>query len=131
MCKYLIEYELDEDGEEVPVLDEDGNYVLVLDEEGNPIIDPDGDYFVIYDEELEDNLAYLFEKYAYRNLPQEKLQLLNNKWEEIKVDSESFGGAIYIICGAILLLIVVFAVYSYIVKCKRRRLYWNRDLQKS
>ena len=131
LCKYLIEYELDENGEEVPVLDEDGNYVLVLDEEGNPIIDPDGDYLVIYDEELEDNLAYLFEKYAYRNLPQEKLQLLNNKWEEIKVDSESFGGAIYIICGAILLLIVVFAVYSYIVKCKRRRLYWNRDLQKS
>ena len=82
------------------------------------------DYDVIYNEELEENLAYMFEHYAYRNLPEDKLKLLNSLWEDLKVDSASFGSEIYIICGIIVALLIGFFVYRYIVKRKRRKLYW-------
>ena len=82
------------------------------------------DYDVIYDAELEKNLEYMFANYEYQNLPDDKLKLINNLWEELKVDSASFGGEIYIICGVLVVGLVVFFVYRYIVKRKRRRLYW-------
>lgn len=83
------------------------------------------DYDVIYDTELEENLEYMFGKYAYRNLSPEKLRLINALWEDLKVDSESFGWGIYIVALVILIGIVAFGVYCYIIKRKRRRLYWN------
>ena len=125
MGMYEIEYELDENGKNVPKLDEDGCYIPVLDENGNMIVDEDGDYFVIYDSVLENNLEYMFNTYAYRDLSDESRATLNNKWEELKVDSEAFGGGIYIICAVILCGIIAFAVYCYVIKRKRRRLYWN------
>ena len=82
------------------------------------------DYDVIYNEELEGSLAYMFDTYAYRNLPEDKLRLLNSLWEDLKVDSASFGSEIYIICAAIVVLLIAFFVYRYIVKRKRRKLYW-------
>ena len=85
------------------------------------------DFDVIYDEELESNLEYMFNTYAYRNLSSDRLKLLNNKWEELKVDSESFGGEIYIICAVILVAIIAFGIYFYVIKRKRRRLYWNAN----
>ena len=84
------------------------------------------DFDVIYDEELEGNLEYMFATYAYRNLPTERLRLLNSLWEELKVDSTSFGGSIYIICAVIALLLIAFGAYCYIIKRKRRRLYWDK-----
>ena len=66
----------------------------------------------------------MFANYEYQNLPDDKLKLINNLWEELKVDSASFGGEIYIICGVLVVGLVVFFVYRYIVKRKRRRLYW-------
>lgn len=83
------------------------------------------DYDVIYDTELEENLEYMFGKYAYRNLSPEKLRLVNALWEDLKVDSESFGWGIYIVALVILIGLVAFGVYCYIIKRKRRRLYWN------
>ena len=83
------------------------------------------DFHVIYDSQLENNLEYMFDTYAYRNLPTEKLRLLNSLWEELKVDSASFGGGIYIVCGVIVLLLIGIFVYAYIIKRKRRRPYWN------
>ena len=83
------------------------------------------DYDVIYDTELEKNLEYMFGKYAYRNLSPEKLRLVNALWEDLKVDSESFGWGIYIVALVILIGLVAFGVYCYIIKRKRRRLYWN------
>ena len=82
------------------------------------------DYDIIYNEELEGSLAYMFDTYAYRNLPEDKLRLLNSLWENLKVDSASFGSEIYIICAAIVVLLIAFFVYRYIVKRKRRKLYW-------
>lgn len=125
MGKYEIEYKLDENGEEVPKLDEDDCYIPVLDENGEMIIDEEGDYFVIYDDVLEDNLEDMFNTYAYRDLEDESRATLNQKWEELKVDSQSFGGGIYIFCAVILVALIAFGVYCYIIKRKRRRLYWN------
>jgi len=85
------------------------------------------DYDVIYDENIEDNLEILFSQYAYRNLPTDKLALLNNLWEELKVDSSSFNGGIYIISGVIALGIIGFLVYNYAVKIRRRKYYWNNS----
>ena len=83
------------------------------------------DFDVIYDPDIEENIEDLFSNYAYRNLPADKLALLNKLWEELKVDSSSFGGGIYIVSGVIALAIVGFIVFSYVVKVRRRRLYWN------
>lgn len=83
------------------------------------------DFDVIYDEVLEENLEYMFNHYAYRDLSDNARAILNNRWEELKVDSESFDGGIYVICLVILTGLVAFAVYCYIIKRKRRRLYWN------
>jgi len=126
MGMYEIEYELDENGEEVPKLDDEGCYIPVLDKNGEMIVDEDGDYFVIYDAVLEENLEYMFDIYAYRDLSDKSRSTLNNKWEELKVDSESFGSGIYIVCLIIIVGLVAFAVYCYIIKRKRRRFYWNK-----
>ena len=83
------------------------------------------DFYVIYDEDIEENIDVLFSEYAYRNLPQDKLILLNKLWEELKVDSSNFGGGLYIISGVIALGIIGFIVYCYVIKVKRRKLYWN------
>ena len=83
------------------------------------------DFDVIYDADIEENIDVLFSKYAYRNLPQDKLILLNKLWEELKVDSSNFGGGLYIISGVIALGIIGFIVYCYVIKVKRRKLYWN------
>ncbi len=83
------------------------------------------DYDVIYDPDIEENIDTLFSQYAYRNLSTEKLALLNNLWEELKVDSSSFNGGIYIISGVIAIVIIGFIVFCYVVKLRRRRLYWN------
>ena len=85
------------------------------------------DYDVIYDSDLEGSLEYMFENYAYRNLPDEKLHLLNSLWETLKVDSAAFGGGIYIVCAVIAAVLIAFAIYAYIIKRKRRKLYWTPE----
>ncbi len=85
------------------------------------------DYYVIYDPDIEENIQTLFSGYAYRNLPADKLALLNNLWEELKVDSSSFNGGIYIISGVIALGITGFVVFLYVRKVRRRRLYWTKS----
>ena len=137
--KYLIKT----DSKGNPIYDEDGNYQYV-DENGDltdiPVIDEEGDYFVIYDPEIDANLEELFAKYQYKDITDIKLgeppvegeedtrksQLkeLNDRWEDLKIESGSMS-SIYIICGVIALLIVGYVVYIQIVKRKRRKLYWN------
>ncbi|MBQ7225140.1 MAG: extracellular solute-binding protein [Clostridia bacterium] len=89
------------------------------------------DYGVIYQEEFESQLDYMFETYAYRSLPDEKLKLQNNLWETLKVGSDSFDSGIYVICGVIAAVLIGFGVYCYIIKRKRRRLYWNTQKEAS
>lgn len=56
-------------------------------------------------------------KTMYRNLSPEDLMMMNEFWEELKVES-SISSSIYAICGVIVAVIVGFAVYFAI----RRRL---------
>ena len=129
--KYYIK--TDEKGN--AILDDDDNYQYT-DEDGNlvdtPQVDYGGDYFVIYDEEINKNLDELFSKYQYKdltNIPlkntdRSQLTELNNRWEELKIESGSML-TIYIICGIIALFIVGVVIYLQIIKRKRRKLYWN------
>ena len=84
------------------------------------------DYDVIYYSEFENNLDVMFDKYAYKDLDDDSRKILNDKWESLKVDSESFGGGIYIVCGVIAAVLIAFGVYCYVIKRKRRKLYWSK-----
>lgn len=88
------------------------------------------DYDVIYGMIPEEEIPSLFEKYAFRNLEQDKLELENNLWEELKVDSSSFDSSIYVVCGILVAGVVAFSVFKYVQKRKRRKLYWNKEPQK-
>ena len=92
-----------------------GNIVIVEDENGNPV---ETTY-----------IEYMFSKYAYRDMSDENRAILNSLWEELKVDSTSFGGGIYIICAVIIVGLVAFFVYKYIQIRQRRKLYWNNPVQ--
>lgn len=59
---------------------------------------------------------------AYLNLSVEKLVLLNDLWEELKVES-TIGNGIYICCTVILSAIVVLTVVHTVKKRKRAKYY--------
>ena len=59
---------------------------------------------------------------AYLNLSDEKLTLLNDLWEELKVES-SIGRGIYILCGIILAALIALAVYHIIRRRRWAKLY--------
>ena len=58
---------------------------------------------------------------SYKNLTPEKLKMLNGLWEDLKIES-TIGSGIYVICGSILGVILVYAVFSVVRKKKRDRL---------
>ena len=128
------------------VYDENGN--LVFDQEAyeenlsfvESYMDNLGeDYDVIYDSDFgfgmenSTKLKEMFEKFAYKDLTHNyitvngknvsNLDMLNSKWEQLKVASTSMTG-IYVICSLIALALFGFIVYVQIVKRKRRKLYW-------
>ena len=59
---------------------------------------------------------------AYLNLSDEKLTLLNDLWEELKVES-SIGRGIYVICAVILAGLAALAVYHIVRKKRWAKLY--------
>ncbi len=59
---------------------------------------------------------------AYLNLTPEQLDLLNDLWEELKVES-SIGVGIYIGCGVIIAALIALAVYQILKKRRWSRLY--------
>ena len=97
------------------------------------------DYDVIYDKDFgfgmenSTKLIEMFNEFAYKDLTHNyisvngkeisNLEMLNDKWEDLKVASTSMIG-IYIICLIIALALVAFVVYAQVVKRKRRKLYW-------
>ncbi len=153
----VLEYLCDEEGNPIIVLDEnneemwvdstlvsevnmytvdkDGNFALVKNESGEQVTietGAGGDYVVIYYDEFESYLGEMFLSYAYKDLDTvEGANIttidLNGFWEGLKVDSSSFNGSIYIICGVILAGIIAFAIYYVIITRKRRKLYWNNS----
>ena len=62
---------------------------------------------------------------TYKNLSGEKLILINTLWEELKSDV-TVSTAIYVICGLIVGVLVVWALTSYITKSYRRKFYTNK-----
>ena len=59
---------------------------------------------------------------AYLNLAPEKLILLNDLWEELKIES-SIGTGIYVCCGIIIGSLTVLAVSTAVTKRKRAKYY--------
>lgn len=112
----------------------DEEYKEYLGEDYETIYDPDFNNIITVvnenGEEVEMTyIEYMFANFAYRDLSDQSRATLNNLWEGLKVDSESFDGDIYVICAVILALLVGFIVYKYIEKRKRRKLYWNTAAQ--
>ena len=108
----------------------DEEYLDYLGEDYETIYDPDFNNIVTDKNGNEVTyIEYMFNTFAYRDLSDASRAKLNGLWEGLKVDSESFGGEIYIICAVILALLIGFIVYKYIERRKHRRLYWNNEAQ--
>lgn len=60
----------------------------------------------------------------YFDLPDETRSLMNELWEELKIES-TIGVAIYVICGVIVFVIIALIVSSVIIK-KRRQYYFDK-----
>ena len=112
----------------------DEDYKEYLGEDYETIYDPDFNNIVTVENEKGEMvemtyIEYMFGNFAYRDLSDQDRATLNNLWESLKVDSESFDGDIYVICLIILALLIGFIVYKYIERRKRRKLYWNTESQ--
>ena len=59
---------------------------------------------------------------AYLNLTPERLTMLNELWEELKVES-SIGAGIYVCCGVILVSLILLVVYQMLKKRRWAKLY--------
>jgi spermidine/putrescine transport system substrate-binding protein len=59
---------------------------------------------------------------AYLNLSPEKLQMLNELWEDLKVES-SIGVGIYVLCGVIIAALITLAVLGFLRKRRWAKLY--------
>jgi spermidine/putrescine transport system substrate-binding protein len=63
-----------------------------------------------------------YDNYCYKNLPSETLALVNELWEELKIDS-SLGAWVYVSCILIISALVLWGIWSFIVKKKRSKYY--------
>ena len=63
-----------------------------------------------------------YDKYCYKNLPPETLSLVNELWEELKIDS-SLGAWVYVGCILIISALVIWGVSAFVVKKRRSKYY--------
>ena len=75
---------------------------------------------ILYPEGLD--FAAEYDQNCYKSLPPETLSMVNDLWEELKIDS-SLGAGIYVTCGAIIALLLVWGISALAVKAKRRKYY--------
>ena len=61
-------------------------------------------------------------KRQYKNLPSETLALVNELWEELKVES-TIGDGIYIGCGVILTALAALGIWQMLKKRRWAKLY--------
>jgi spermidine/putrescine transport system substrate-binding protein len=85
---------------------DDADYIYYISEYHENAFD------ILYSDTSNMNVCY------YQNLPADTLVMVNNLWEELKVDS-STGNGIYIICGIIVLAGASLIAYKVIQKKKR------------
>ncbi len=86
------------------------------------------EYYEAMEEVHEDAIEILYGEKAsavptepYMNLTPEGLELLNDLWEELKVES-SIGPGIYITCGVILAALLALAIWYFIRKYRHAKL---------
>ena len=72
---------------------------------------------ILYGEEAES-----VKTQAYLNLSPERLVMVNDLWEELKVES-SIGVGIYVCCGAIVAALVLLVIYQMLKKRRWAKLY--------
>ncbi|MBO4422176.1 MAG: spermidine/putrescine ABC transporter substrate-binding protein [Clostridia bacterium] len=60
----------------------------------------------------------------YHDLPDDTRKLLNDLWEELKIESD-IGIAIYVICGIIIAGLAAFFIARFVIK-RRRAYYFNK-----
>ena len=85
-------------------------YISYMEEEVHP-----NAMSILYDFDM-DSMEF------YHDLPDETRMLMNELWEELKIES-SVGKTVYVTCYVIIALIIIGAVYLYIKKKKREALY--------
>ena len=90
---------------------ESEEYIEYMGEEAIALLYPDNFDF-----------AAEYDKNCYKSLPTETLNMLNGLWEELKIDS-NLGAWVYVSCVAIIVLLVVWGISSFIVKKRRSRYY--------
>lgn len=62
-------------------------------------------------------------KYGYRNLDNDTLDLISSLWEEMKIDSDTGNNTIYIVCGVIAAVAAATAVIVIVRKKKKNKSY--------
>ncbi|MBQ8005935.1 MAG: spermidine/putrescine ABC transporter substrate-binding protein [Clostridia bacterium] len=75
---------------------------------------------VLYPENIDFKAEY--DKNCYKNLPTETLNMVNELWEELKIDS-NLGAWVYIGCILIIALLVFWGAFSFVIKKKRSKYY--------
>ena len=75
---------------------------------------------VLYPENFD--FAAKYNELSFRNLDADTLALVNDLWEDLKIDG-GIGMAVYILAIVIVVLIAAFFVYRSVVKKKREKMY--------
>jgi spermidine/putrescine transport system substrate-binding protein len=94
----------------------------------NKLVFQDEEYIQYMEEEVHpDAMSILYEfdmaeMEFYHDLPTETRMLMNELWEELKIES-SIGYAVYVICYVIIGVIIIGAVWYFVRKKKRESLY--------
>ncbi|MEE0968129.1 MAG: spermidine/putrescine ABC transporter substrate-binding protein [Clostridia bacterium] len=95
----------------------------------NTLVTQDADYIeymgeeameVLYPEDFDFKTEY--DKNCYKNLPTQTLNMVNELWEELKIDS-NLGAWVYVGCILIILMLAGIGVSSFVVKKKRSKYY--------
>ncbi|MBQ8836906.1 MAG: spermidine/putrescine ABC transporter substrate-binding protein [Clostridia bacterium] len=68
------------------------------------------------------SFAENYNKMSYHNLNSETLKLVNNLWEELKISSAT-GETVYVLAIAIIVALIVYAIFHTVRKRKRAKYY--------
>ena len=98
----------------------------------NKLVYENEDYIEYMEEEVHPDAIEILYGYKelgipmeyYFDLPDETRNLMNELWEELKIES-TIGVAVYVICGVIVFAIVTILVSNIIIK-KRRKYYFDK-----
>lgn len=76
---------------------------------------------ILYPDDFDFHAEY--DRYCFKNLDRDTLSMVNNLWEEVKLD-DSLGATIYILCGLVILAIIG-GIVRHVVVWKKRSKYYD------